>query len=103
MLDYLLNSYYREYYHQKLAPSSDVDLFIWGLDEDAAFEEIKQIEFNVRNAILEEVTAILVPFCLPLHSLTNIEECTDQKCHHHCQSLSGPPRTDCSPSLQIRV
>lgn len=46
----------REYYHQKLAPSSDVDLFIWGLDEAAAIEKIKQIETNVRNTILEEVT-----------------------------------------------
>lgn len=46
----------REYYHQKLAPSSDVDLFIWGLDEAAAIEKIKQIESSVRNAILEEVT-----------------------------------------------
>lgn len=47
---------YREYYHQQLAPSSDIDLFIWGLDEPAALEKIKQIESNVRNAILEEVT-----------------------------------------------
>lgn len=45
-----------EYYHQKLAPSSDVDLFIWGLDEGAALEKIQQIESSVRNAILEEVT-----------------------------------------------
>lgn len=47
---------YSEYYHQKLAPSSDVDLFIWGLDEAAALEKIQQIESSVRNAILEEVT-----------------------------------------------
>lgn len=47
---------FREYYHQKLAPSSDVDLFIWGLDEAAAVEKIKEIETSVRNAILEEVT-----------------------------------------------
>ncbi|KAL8927248.1 MAG: hypothetical protein Q9208_002424 [Pyrenodesmia sp. 3 TL-2023] len=46
----------REYYHQRLAPSSDVDLFIWGLDEAAAIEKIKQIEASIRNAILEEVT-----------------------------------------------
>lgn len=46
----------REYYHQKLAPSSDVDLFIWGLDEAAGIEKIKQIETSIRNAILEEVT-----------------------------------------------
>lgn len=49
----------REYYHEKLAPSSDVDLFIWGLDEAAAIEKIKQIESSVRNAILEEVTVSL--------------------------------------------
>ncbi|KAL9581294.1 MAG: hypothetical protein Q9212_003986, partial [Teloschistes hypoglaucus] len=48
----------REYYHQQLAPSSDVDLFIWGLDEAAALEKIKQIENSVRNAILEEVTTV---------------------------------------------
>ncbi|KAL8715453.1 MAG: hypothetical protein Q9220_000787 [cf. Caloplaca sp. 1 TL-2023] len=48
----------REYYHQQLAPSSDVDLFIWGLDEAAALEKVKQIETSVRNAILEEVTTV---------------------------------------------
>ncbi|KAI4249359.1 MAG: hypothetical protein LQ352_005680, partial [Teloschistes flavicans] len=48
----------REYYHHQLAPSSDVDLFIWGLDEAAALEKIKQIEASVRNAILEEVTTV---------------------------------------------
>ncbi|KAL8650578.1 MAG: hypothetical protein Q9210_003740 [Variospora velana] len=48
----------REYYHQHLAPSSDVDLFIWGLDKAAALEKIKQIEASVRNAILEEVTTV---------------------------------------------
>ena len=47
---------YSEHYHHTLAPSSDVDLFIWGLDEAAALEKIKQIESSVRNAILEEVT-----------------------------------------------
>ncbi|KAL8780967.1 MAG: hypothetical protein Q9213_006218 [Squamulea squamosa] len=47
-----------EYYHQQLAPSSDVDLFIWGLDEAAALKKIKQIESSVRNAILEEVTTV---------------------------------------------
>jgi len=36
-----------------------VDLFIWGLDEDAALKKIEQIERSVRNAILEEVTVSL--------------------------------------------
>ncbi|KAL9594574.1 MAG: hypothetical protein Q9219_006958 [cf. Caloplaca sp. 3 TL-2023] len=48
----------REYYHQQLAPSSDVDLFIWGLDEAAALKKIEEIESSVRNAILEEVTIV---------------------------------------------
>ena len=46
----------REYYHQILAPSSDVDLFIYGLDESAALEKIKQIETHIRNSILAETT-----------------------------------------------
>ncbi|CAI6095948.1 unnamed protein product [Clonostachys chloroleuca] len=48
----------REYYHEKLAPSSDVDLFIWGLDEQAAVEKIAKIESCVRNCILAETTTI---------------------------------------------
>ncbi|KAL8943907.1 MAG: hypothetical protein Q9216_000801 [Gyalolechia sp. 2 TL-2023] len=48
----------REYYHQQLAPSSDVDLFIWGLGEDDALKKIEEIEQNIRNAILEEVTTV---------------------------------------------
>ncbi|MCJ1478366.1 hypothetical protein MMC13_007046 [Lambiella insularis] len=47
----------REYYHEKLSPSSDVDLFIYGLDEAAAIEKIKQIETRIRNSILAETTA----------------------------------------------
>ena len=46
----------RKYYHDELAPSSDVDLFIWGLDEQAAIEKIKQIERCVRDSILSETT-----------------------------------------------
>ncbi|MCJ1387608.1 hypothetical protein MMC18_000451 [Xylographa bjoerkii] len=47
----------REYYHEILAPSSDVDLFIYGLDQAAAFEKIKQIETRIRDSILAETTA----------------------------------------------
>ncbi|PGH35322.1 hypothetical protein GX50_01786 [[Emmonsia] crescens] len=48
----------REYYHQKIAPSSDVDLFIYGLDEEQAIVKIKQIEKCIRDSILEEVSVI---------------------------------------------
>lgn len=48
----------RSYYHETLAPASDVDLFIYGLDEEQAIEKIKRIEANVRDAILCESTVV---------------------------------------------
>ena len=48
----------RQYYHEQLAPASDVDLFIYGLDEKQAIEKIKQIETKVRDSILQETTTI---------------------------------------------
>lgn len=48
----------REYYHQKLAPASDVDLFLYGLTEGQAVEKIKQIEQRIRDSILTETTTI---------------------------------------------
>lgn len=47
----------REYYHEKLAPASDVDLFLYGLNEEEAIEKIKQIEAKIRDNILHETTA----------------------------------------------
>lgn len=40
----------REYYHEKFCPASDVDLFLYGLNEEQAIEKIKQIEKAVRDA-----------------------------------------------------
>jgi hypothetical protein len=37
----------RQYYHEQLAPASDVDLFIYGLNEEQAIEKIKEIETKV--------------------------------------------------------
>ncbi|KAH6681535.1 ankyrin repeat-containing domain protein [Halenospora varia] len=48
----------REYYHEKLAPASDVDLFLYGLNEEQALEKIKQIERSIKDSILHEVTTI---------------------------------------------
>lgn len=48
----------RDYYHEQLAPASDVDLFIYGLTEEQAKEKIKQIEQSIRNAILAETTTV---------------------------------------------
>lgn len=48
----------RSYYHDKLVPASDVDLFIYGLDKEQAIEKIKQIETTIRDSILTEITTI---------------------------------------------
>ncbi|KAK3702220.1 hypothetical protein LTR37_015052 [Vermiconidia calcicola] len=48
----------RRYYHDELAPASDVDLFLYGLTEEQATQKIKQIEQNVRDALLVETTTI---------------------------------------------
>lgn len=48
----------RRYYHEIVAPASDVDLFLYGLTEEQAVEKIKEIEKNVRDALLVETTSI---------------------------------------------
>jgi hypothetical protein len=48
----------REYYHQKFAPASDVDLFLYGLTEEQAIEKIKQIETRIKDSILAETSTI---------------------------------------------
>lgn len=48
----------RNYYHDKLAPASDVDLFLYGLNEEEAVEKVKQIERSVRDSILAETTTV---------------------------------------------
>lgn len=48
----------REYYHQKFAPASDVDLFLYNMTEEQAVEKIKQIEQRIRDSILTETTTV---------------------------------------------
>ncbi|KAK3695330.1 hypothetical protein B0T22DRAFT_369114 [Podospora appendiculata] len=48
----------REFYHEKFAPASDVDLFLYGLTEEEAIEKIKDIETRVRDALLTETTTV---------------------------------------------
>ncbi|KAM5476955.1 hypothetical protein MauCBS54593_000226 [Microsporum audouinii] len=48
----------RHFYHEKFAPASDVDLFIYGLDEEQAIEKIKQIERKIKDSILYETTSV---------------------------------------------
>jgi hypothetical protein len=48
----------RTYYHEKIAPASDVDLFIYGLTEEQAKEKIKDIESRIEDSILHDTTTI---------------------------------------------
>ncbi|KAI0841040.1 ankyrin [Hypoxylon sp. FL0890] len=48
----------RTYYHEIFCPASDVDLFLYGLNEEQAIEKIKDIETRIRDAILSEVTVV---------------------------------------------
>ncbi|PVI06470.1 ankyrin [Periconia macrospinosa] len=48
----------RQYYHELLAPASDVDLFLYGLSEEDAINKIIEIEQRVKDSILTEVTTI---------------------------------------------
>ncbi|GAM82971.1 hypothetical protein ANO11243_009570 [Dothideomycetidae sp. 11243] len=58
----------REYYHQTLAPASDVDLFLYGLTEDQAIEKIKQIETSIRDSILYETTVVRTKYAITIAS-----------------------------------
>lgn len=50
----------REYYHQKLAPASDIDLFIHGIEEpEEAIKKMEQIERTIKDNILWETTLVL--------------------------------------------
>ncbi|KIW62826.1 hypothetical protein PV04_10956 [Phialophora macrospora] len=48
----------RTYYHENLAPASDVDLFLYGLNEEQAIEKVEQIESKIRDSILAETTTV---------------------------------------------
>ncbi|KKK26957.1 hypothetical protein ARAM_004358 [Aspergillus rambellii] len=48
----------RQFYHEKFAPASDVDLFLYGLTEEQAIEKIKQIERCIKDSILTETSTI---------------------------------------------
>ncbi|KAI9723540.1 MAG: hypothetical protein M1828_004136 [Chrysothrix sp. TS-e1954] len=48
----------REYYHERVAPASDVDLFLYGLSEQQAIQKITQIEQKVSNALLHKTVSV---------------------------------------------
>ncbi|KAL5409584.1 hypothetical protein PMIN04_010972 [Paraphaeosphaeria minitans] len=48
----------RQYYHETVAPASDVDLFMYGLSEEEAVNKIIEIEKRIKDSILTETTTI---------------------------------------------
>ncbi|PSN70049.1 ankyrin [Corynespora cassiicola Philippines] len=48
----------RQYYHETIAPASDVDLFLYGLSEEDAVKKIIEIERRIKDSILTETTTI---------------------------------------------
>jgi ankyrin repeat protein len=48
----------RTYYHETIAPASDVDLFLYGLTEEEAVKKIIEIEKRIKDSILTETTTI---------------------------------------------
>ena len=89
------------YYHEKLAPASDVDLFIYGLNEEQAIEKIKQIEASIKDCILEETTVSHESFYIFPRDLTHPQFSgrPHQKYDHHRIQVSRPPRADCATSV----
>lgn len=59
---------HREYYSQTLAPASDVDLFIYGLDERSALKKLSQIESNIRDGLLCETTVVRTKYAVTVVS-----------------------------------
>ncbi|KAF2839151.1 ankyrin [Patellaria atrata CBS 101060] len=58
----------RQYYHEIVAPASDVDLFLYGLTEEEAIEKIKQIETRVKDSILQETTTVRTKHAITIAS-----------------------------------
>jgi hypothetical protein len=49
----------RNWYHEILAPASDIDLFLYGItDEKDAIAKIEAIETTIRDNLLWETTSV---------------------------------------------
>lgn len=60
----------RQYYHELLAPASDIDLFIYGIeDPEEAIKKMTAIEDTIKNNLLWETTYVHTFLSLLLPSL----------------------------------
>lgn len=59
----------REYYHKIVAPASDIDLFIYGIDDEkAAIDRMIAIEKEIRDNLLSEAITIRTKNCVTIAS-----------------------------------
>ena len=59
----------REYYHEKVAPASDIDLFIYGIDDEkAALERMIEIEKDICDNLLQESITVRTKNCVTIVS-----------------------------------
>ena len=59
----------REYYHEIVAPASDIDLFIYGInDEKAAIDRMIAIENDITGSMLGETTCLRTKNCITIVS-----------------------------------
>ncbi|KAJ7058898.1 ankyrin repeat protein [Mycena amicta] len=58
----------RRYYHSKAYPSSDIDLFLWGLSPEQAEAKIVQIYEAIRDSIPWDVTCLRTKNTVSIHS-----------------------------------
>ena len=49
----------RDWYHEKLAPASDIDLFIYGIeDEEEAIKKMAHVEQTIKDNLLWETVFV---------------------------------------------
>ncbi|KAI0059307.1 ankyrin [Artomyces pyxidatus] len=58
----------RKHYHDKTFPSSDVDLFLWGMNAEQAERKINQIYEAVRDSVPWDVTCVRTKHTVSIHS-----------------------------------
>jgi hypothetical protein len=64
----------RKWFHTTQYPTSDVDLFLWGLNSEQAEAKIKAIYEAVRDAVPWDVTCVRTKHAISIHcSLHSIQ------------------------------
>lgn len=57
----------RKYFHSKAFPTSDVDIFLWGLNAEQAEAKITQIYEAVRDSVPWEITCVRTKHAVSIH------------------------------------